>query len=436
MAGDMGDCMIGLLRNPAYRTKSMKILLINTYDLRGGAARATWRLFEGLKAKGDDVKLLVQERRSNDPSVIRAPWPFSGALNPFRPYVDFAIPLLNTRKRVLFSTSMIPDRLAEEINRIDPDVVHLNWITGGFIRLESLADIRRPVIWTLHDMWAFTGGCHYTGECNRYLRACGKCPVLHSSGNNDLSSKVFRRKQHTYPGIKNLTITTPSQWLAQRVTESPLLGNRRVEVIPNGLDTSLFRTTGREAARKRLSLPGGKKIILFGAIRATETPLKGFALLVRALKLLNRDDCQLAVFGSSNAAATDISGLDVRFFGQVSSHDVLIDLYSAADLVAVPSMQEVFGQAATEAMACSTPVVAFNSTGLPDIVLHRETGYLAEPFSVDDLANGIGWVLENDSRCMLMGDAARQRAVSVFDSGAVADKMFRLYKEVIDEATR
>lgn len=202
--------------------------------------------------------------------------------------------------------------------------------------------------------------------------------------------------------------------------------------VPNGLDTSLFITSGMESARKRLALETRKKIILFGAIRGTVTPYKGFGLLVQALRFLKMNDIQLIVYGSSSAGPTDISGLDVRFFGHVSDHQVLIDLYSAADVVAVPSTQEVFGQAATEAMACSTPVVAFACTGLLDIVIHKETGYLAEPYNVEELANGIRWVLADDDRRRLLGNTARERAVTNFDSAVVVEKMTRLYQEAID----
>ena len=410
----------------------MKILLINTYDLRGGAARATWRLFEGLKGTGNRTTLLVQEKRSDDPDVVLAASPGSRFLNPFRPYLDFAIPLIRTRRRVLFSTAMIPDHLLREIDRLNPDVVHLNWITGGFIRIESLAKISKPLIWTLQDMWAFTGGCHYTNDCARFLQECGRCPVLHSSGENDLSRKVFLRKQQSYRAIKNITITAPSRWLAQMVSESSLMGDRRVVVVPNGLNTTDFHASDRSEARKRLNYPTGKRIVLFGAIRATETPLKGFSYLVAALKILNRTDLQLVVFGSSSAGKTDISGLDVRFVGQVTSQEMLIDLNTASDVVAVPSLQEVFGQVATEAMACSTPVVAFAATGLLDIVIHRETGYLAEPFNAEDLAKGIEWVLLDEPRRLQMGAAARARTVANFDASVVAGAMINLYQEAID----
>jgi glycosyltransferase involved in cell wall biosynthesis len=410
----------------------MRVLLLNTYDLRGGAARATWRLFQGLKLLPVEPILLVQEKRSNDPGVIRASSPISGLLNPFRPYLDFAIPLLQTRQRVLFSTALIPDQIIDLINQLKPDVVHLNWITGGFIRLENLAKIKCPVVWTLHDMWAFTGGCHNTVDCTRYLTECGICPLLHSTSQNDLSRRVYLRKQETYSRIGNMIITAPSRWLADRILASPLLGNRKVEVVANGLDTLSFQPLDKQHARQRQSLPPNKKIVAFGAIRATETPLKGFKLLVEALKSLNRKDIMLVVFGSTGPGNVDVSGLDVMFKGPVDDHEILVDLYSGADLVAVPSYQEVFGQAASEAMACGTPVVAFACTGLLDIVKHKETGYLAEPYNPEDLAAGIQWILEDEERHHQLCQASRDRAVEHFDMNKIAKQFMQIYQEILN----
>jgi glycosyltransferase involved in cell wall biosynthesis len=407
----------------------MKILLINTYDIRGGAARATWRLFEGLKATGNEVRMLVQEKQSEDPSVIVASGPGPGLMNRVRPYLDFALPLLQVRKRILFSTSLIPDRIAGEIDSINPDVVHLNWITGGFIRIESLAKIDRPVVWTLHDMWAFTGGCHNTVECTRYRQACGRCPILHSSRENDLSRKVFLRKQNAYTSIKNLTITTPSRWLAKLATESPLFQHRRVEVVPNGLDTGIYKPMDKREAREQLGLPMDKKLVLFGAIRGVNNPIKGFDLLVEALQVLDPEKYELLVYGSDRSAVADNVQMKSRFFGHISDENMLVALNSAADVVAVPSLQEVFGQAASEAMACGTPVVAFAHTGLLDIVEHQVTGFLAKPCEPGELAKGIEWIVADDGRYRRLSTASRTRAVEKFDSAVVAGRMLGLYRE-------
>ncbi|MCX6269032.1 MAG: glycosyltransferase family 4 protein [Bacteroidetes bacterium] len=409
----------------------MKILIVNTYDLRGGAARATWRLFEGLRMQGVDVSMLVQEKRSNDRDVMVVPSPVSGMLNPFRPYIDFAIPLMQTRRRVLFSSSMIPDRLVEMIDRINPDVVHLNWLTGGFVRIETLAKIGRPLIWTLHDMWAFTGGCHYASNCIRYLQTCGNCPVLHSSKEKDLSNRVFLRKKKTYAEIPDLTMTTPSSWLGKCVQESPLLGNRKVVVIPNGLNTSMFKPGDKKQIRRSFGFSENKKLILFGAIRGVKNTIKGFDLLEKALNELDPERFELVVFGSEESSLERPLKIRARFFGTIAGEEKLVMIYNAADVVAVPSYQEVFGQAASEAMACGTPVVAFAQTGLKDIVKHKETGYLATPFDPVDLARGIAWITDDDARHQALCSASRARAVEHFSLDVVAGRMISLYKEVL-----
>jgi glycosyltransferase involved in cell wall biosynthesis len=410
----------------------MKVLLLNTYEQKGGAARAVFRLFEGLLMAGTDARLMVQEKQTAHPSVLKLNSPGGAIFNPLRPYIDFAIPVWQTRKRILFSTALLPDNLLRIVDELQPDLIHLHWITGGFIRLESLASLPCPVVWTLHDMWAFTGGCHNATDCVRYKTGCGLCPLLHSTRENDLSRKTFNRKRKVYDAIKSLTITTPSQWLAGQVRESSLLAGRPVYIIGNGLDSNVFKPTGRMEARKRLDLPQDKKIVLFGAIRATETPLKGFRILTEALKILDRKDILLVVFGSSDPSGADISGLEVRFKGAVHDDAVLADLYSTADVVAVPSRQEVFGQAASEALACGTPVVAFGVTGLLDIVDHQATGYLADPFKPESMAEGIRWILENPSRHKALCTAARLSAEQRFSITTITIRFLECYHKVSD----
>lgn len=407
--------------------------MLNTYDIRGGAARATLRLFRGLKSLGSDVSMLVQEKRSDDPDIFEVRYPGSAIFNPLRPYIDFAIPLLQTRKRILFSTAMIPDRLHTAIRPFQPDLLHLNWMAGGFVRIETIGRIKQPVVWTLQDMWPFTGGCHYTGMCNRYTVTCGECPMLHSGKRDDLSYRVLNRKIKSWRTKDNLVLTAPSNWMAQEIQKSTVFRGRKVLVVPNGLDTSHFIPVDKQLARSRLPVSPHKKIIAFGAIRAVETPAKGFAGLVDALKLLSRDDIQLVVFGSEGPGVVNIDGLDVKFLGMLKKDSQIIDLNSAADMVAVPSLQEVFGQTATEAMACGSPVLAFRSTGVMDIVCHKVTGFLAEPFDPASLAEGIQWVLEDDERHRSLCREARIRAVNHFDIFVVAEQFRQIYHDFLNE---
>jgi glycosyltransferase involved in cell wall biosynthesis len=412
---------------------NMKVLLINTYASKGGAAKATARLFSGLKALGTDVSMLAQNRESDDPEVIQSGGRIASCFNPLRPYIDFAISLPFVRKRLLFSTSMIPDGVVKTINQINPDIVHLNWIAGGMLRIESLARISKPVVWTLHDLWPFTGGCHNPLSCTRYREACGKCPLLHSSRENDLSRKVFERKRETYGQMKNLHIVTPSRWLADCVKSGPLLGDRPVTVIPNGLDTELFKPSENSEARRQFGMPDGRKTILFGGIRGVEYPLKGFHLLLDALQKTSRTDLDLVVFGSSGFHPKKILPLPTRFLGHIAEEKELALLYSAADAVAVPSYQEVFGQTASEALSCGIPVVAFRSTGLIDIVDHQLNGYLATPFDTADFAMGINQLTGDESIHRQRSQQARIKALEHFDMKKVAGSMNQLYHQVVSE---
>jgi glycosyltransferase involved in cell wall biosynthesis len=374
---------------------------------------------------------MVQNKETKDPSVIKAGKGFAKYFNFVRPYIDFAIPLPQIRKRILFSTSLLPDQFIKSVASVKPDVIHLNWIAGGMIKIESLAEIRQPIIWTFHDLWAFTGGCHNQLECNRYHNNCGCCPLLHSKHENDLSRKVFNRKQGTYGKIKNLHIVTPSNWLAGCVKSGSLVKERPLTIIPNGLDTNLFIPTDKNKARVHFQLPLEKKIILFGGIRGVEYPLKGFHLLLEAFNKLRDYNYELVVFGSDKPKHFEPINGKVHFLGHISDEKELATLYSASDLVAVPSYQEVFGQTASEALSCGIPVAAFATTGLLDIVDHKTNGYLAKPFDTADLAEGVNWILGNRDRYIDLSRAARLKAETKFDIRIVARRYMELYEEVL-----
>jgi len=411
----------------------MHILLVNTYEKTGGAARATGRLFNGLKEQGADVMLLVQDKRSTDVTVVTPGGKTGKKFLFLRPYIDFAIPLLQTRKRILFSTSLLPDGVQKAIEQIAPDIVHLNWITGGMVKLETLSKIEKPLVWTFHDLWAFTGGCHYPAEhCFRYKEGCGSCPLLHSHSLDDLSHQVFVRKQKVYAKIDHLAIITPSHWLAERVKESPLLGSRHVEVIPNGLDTTVFYPGEKSRSKTRFGLPKDKKLILFGGIRGVQNMLKGFDLLVEALHYLINKDYELVVFGSGNSKISGRIPIPTRFMGYIDSEKNLAELYSAMDVVVVPSRQEVFGQTASEALSCGVPVVAFPVGGLTDIVTHKKNGYMAEPFKPEDLATGIEWVLNDTGRYRELSTEARKTALEKFDIRMLSQKTITFYTTLVN----
>jgi len=276
----------------------------------------------------------------------------------------------------------------DSINDTSPDIVHLHWICAAMIKLEDLRKINAPIVWSLHDMWAFTGGCHYDEECQAYEQNCGNCIVLRSTKEHDLSRKVYRRKEKVFAQIGNMTIVGLSRWLSECAKKSSLLKDKTHISLPNPIDTNLFKPFDKQKARGLWDLPTDKYLILFGAMGATSDPRKGFKELKEALAHLINSNIELVVFGSNEPKESQKLGFKTHYLGYLHDDVSLVTLYNAVDIMIVPSLQEAFGQTASESMSCGIPVVAFGSTGLLDIVDHKVNGYLAKPFESDDLALG------------------------------------------------
>jgi len=413
----------------------MKILIVNTSDIQGGAARAAYRLHQALLTEGVDSQMLVQSQSSDDFTVIGPQTKVQKALGKLRPTLD-SLPVhrYKDRTKTLFSPSWLPfSSIVERINSINPDVVHLHWIAGGMIRIEDLPKIKAPIVWSLHDMWAFTGGCHYDEECGAYQKQCGTCPVLGSNKLQDLSHKVWLRKKANFDKIANLNIIGLSRWLADCAKQSSLLQDALVFNLPNPIDTSTFAPFDKQQARALLNLPQDKNLVLFGAMGAISDPRKGFKELAEALTHLDADNTELVVFGSSQPKTSQGLKQKAHYLGQLHDDVSLRVLYSAADVMIVPSLQENLSNAIMESLACGTPVVGFAIGGNSDLIEHQVTGYLAKPYSATDLAQGIEWVL-NASNYQKLSQNARDKVLREFDSQVVAKKYIDLYNQIIKGA--
>ncbi|WP_448266999.1 glycosyltransferase family 4 protein [Nostoc sp. DSM 114159] len=413
----------------------MKILHISTHDISGGAARAAYRLHTGLQNIGLQSQMLVQEKYSHDKTIIAPKIRlFQGIAKAKLTVESLPLKLYRQKKNTPFFTQWLPDRVIPKVAQINPDIINLHWISGGFMQIETFAKLKRPLVWTLHDMWGFTGGCHVTGECDRYKISCGACPQLNSGNEWDLSRWVWQRKAKAWKNL-NLTLVSPSSWLAECARSSSLFQNLRIEIIPHGLDTQKYRPINQHFARETLNLPQNKKLILFGAIEATSDRNKGFHLLQPALQELSKsgwkDDLEVVIFGASQPENPPNLGFKTHYLGHLHDAISLATVYSAADVMLVPSLQESFGQTASESFACGTPVVAFNSTGLKDIVDHQQNGYLAKPYEVEDFAKGIIWVLENEQRLQKLSFYAREKAEQKFTLELQARRYSALFQEIL-----
>ena len=415
----------------------MKILHLNQGDTNEGAARGVYWLHQALLAAEVESKMLVQKKHSNDFSVFGPETVMQKVLARLVPELD-KIPLFfyPKRQKYLFSPSWIPSQIINQVQTINPDIINLHWICKGFLRPESLPKFSQPIVWTIRDMWALTGGCHYTGGCLKYQDKCGGCPQLVSNVEQDLSRKLWSRKQKAWQEL-NLTIVTISNWLADCARQSSLFHDKRIEVIHNGIDESKFKPIPKNIARDILNLPQNKKIILFGAINAVKDKRKGFQYLVAALKKLSSSGLdkttELLIFGSSEPKNPPDLGMKAHYLGQLKDDPTIALTYASADVTITPSVQEGFGKTALESLACGTPVVSFDSTGLKDIVDHQKNGYRAQCFSSDDLARGITWVLENDSRWLDLSHQARKKVEDEFTIAAIAAKYIKLYQEILQK---
>ncbi len=420
----------------------MKILPISTSDLRGGAARSAYRLHRGLIESGIDSRMLVQTKVSGDKTVIAPQSKLQRGLANLRPTCDvLPLELYRQRDRTPYNYSIQwqPDRILQQVRQIDPDLINLHWICGGYLQIETIAKLQKPIVWTLHDMWAFTGGCHYDLECGKYQASCGNCPILKSDRDYDLSRWIWQRKAKALQNV-DLTIVTPSNWLAECARNSSLFANRRVEVIPYGLDTQQFKPIDKTVAKQILGLPTDKAIVLFGASTANAYKRKGFYLLQPALQIFSRSkqfdrDVELVIFGASEPENLPDVGFKSRYIGKINDDIALTLLYAAADVFVAPSTQDNFPNTILEALACGTPVVAFDIGGVKDQIDDRLTGYIARPFEPEDLAKGMNWILIDPERHVALCRQARAKAERDFQLKTQAERYIQLFQNILATGT-
>lgn len=422
-------------------------LLLATADGGNGADRAAYRLHQGLQRIGIPSQMLVRTQLTRDKSVHTLQSSTQKAiarLNLAERFDGLPLQAYRQRDRNIFSPQWLPSSLPAKIKQLQPDIINLHWVCKGYLKIEQLQQFSQPLVWTAHDMWPFTGGCHYTQECDRYMKSCGACPQLNSPEENDLSRWVWQRKAKAWQDL-NLTLVTPSQWLADCAYSSPLFHNKRIEVIANGIDLTLYKPMTRSLARdttkvtlrERLNLPQNKHLILFGA-RAADEKRKGFHLLQGALQRLSQagwqDKIELVVFGSLDSQTSLELGFPVHAFGRLADDLSLALIYAAADVFVAPSLQDNLPNTVVESLASGTPCVAFKIGGMPDMIEHHFNGYLAQPFEIDDLATGMDWVLEDQQRHQQLCDRARQKAEAEFSLELQAQRYLELYTELLENS--
>lgn len=425
--------------------KRIEILTVSTSDGIGGAARAAYRIFKAVQALGIKDRMLVKNRCTTDETVVE--------LSTFKPRLPFysLYDWIRTKvknqlqhrswnryphRKAIFLSDLRSEPLHGALQKIDYDVLHLHWCNLRFLPFSELKKVGKPIVWTLHDTWAFTGICHYFDDCPKYQTECGACPLLASNDANDLSRAVFRKKREYYEGL-DLHIVTPSRWLADCVKKSALLGRCPVSVIPNCIDVDTFSPRDRNEACRHFDLPTDRRYILYGAMGATTDPRKGFAELIAAMAMMDEDaslsDVELVVFGSDRPLQALTLRRKIHYLGLLSREEDIVAAYCLSSVMVVPSLSENLSNSIMEALSCGVPVAAFNIGGNSDMIQHRENGYLAKEKDCRDLADGIRYLLHNPNRGTFAANA-RRWVLEHYTVSSVAKQYVELYTKVKEDS--
>jgi glycosyltransferase involved in cell wall biosynthesis len=419
----------------------VKILHINQSDHIGGAAVAAVRLLDALRSSGTDARMLVLQAKgphegihglinSGKERFIRN-LKFLAEVLSFFPYEK------NRQSRFAFSSG----RMGYDISRHplvkEADILHLHWINQGYLSLKDLGKLLKagkPIVWTLHDTWPITGGCHYPGTCNGFKSTCGQCPLLKTPGKNDISAKQFMRKEKMYADT-SITFVGCSNWMRETAQKSSFVRKglkHSVKHVFNPVDINLFQPVEKSGVRQKLGLPGQKNLLLFGAANIAD-PRKGTNFLIKALRNLGvcypalKDKLELMAFGKNIDAFKDQLPFRLHSFDIVQSEETMATLYQAADAFVLPSMQDNLPNTVVESLSCGTPVVAFGTGGVPEMISHQKTGFLAAPGKWMDLADGIRTVLDDNIK---FGENARIFAKTHFAPEVIARQYEEIYQSL------
>ncbi|MFC1495462.1 glycosyltransferase family 4 protein [Thermodesulfobacteriota bacterium] len=419
----------------------MKILHINSVDNSGGAARAAFSLHNGLKKQGHASSMFVASKYSNDPDV-KVFLPPQNILSKVKSKIRREINLFqykhNTKTKPagydFFSDirSQYHSELVEQLP--DHDIVNLHWVAGFIDYKYFFCKNPKPIptIWTLHDMNAFTGGCHYNSGCNKFYNSCGACPQLGSDNTSDFSFQIWQRKYKVYNSIPpyKLHFVTPSQWLFEEIKKSSLLKRFSASLIPYSLDTDIFLPRNAKAFRESLGISNNVKILLFVS-DSMANHRKGFAFFSEAIENLTNIENLLLVSVGNGPPKINIS-IPHLHLGRIENDLFLSLIYSMSDIFIIPSLQDNLPNTVLESFACGTPVIGFDVGGIPDMVRPGITGFLASPQDIDDLRDNIQKALNNPQLLKEMRANCRRIVMEEYSLEIQAQRYLALYQEIIE----
>lgn len=417
----------------------MKVLHINTYDGNGGAGRACLRLNKALRDIGIDSNVLVLYRFNDSNPVNAISAGYFGKLKAvFNIFSErYFSKWLTKATKTPFSLQWFGVDISKHPAVLAADVLHIHWVNHGFLRpsdLKKLDLLEKKVVWTFHDSNAFTGGCHVRYDCENYYKNCGNCPLLKSPNPKDLSNEIWKKKEEAYSQFY-FNVIAPSNWMKDSVKLSSLMGTRTIATIPNTLETEVFKPYVKSEAKGIFKILPQKFVLLSGFMPSKNDKHKGTSYLLDALILLAKNktvdvsNIELVVFGNKKNVEMPEFPFKTTFLGTISKDEHLAKCYAAADVFLLPSLEDNLPNTVMESMACGTPVVAFRTGGIPDMINHLENGYLAEYKSAEDMVNGILWAYHYVHPNLLQKEA-RRKVLTEYSEVVVAEKHLKYYLEV------
>ena len=408
----------------------MKVIHINYYDTKGGAVIAAFRIHNAIQKQGIDSFMWVFNSKSNDSKVINC----RSRLTKNFPHMKRILgrlfsKVLKTQNRAMYhSPAIFSSKLYKKINHSDADIIHLHWVAGEMLSIIDIARIEKPIVWTFHDMWPFCGSEHYT-EDYRWLEGYRKNNRPSYESGFDLNYYCWHLKQKYWK--KPMNVVTPSNWLGECVSKSFLMREWPLKIIPNCIDTEIFKPRDKFESRKLFKLPLEKPLLLFGAVGGRSDSRKGFKHLKESLSILKKktSDIELVIFGEEKPKFPIDYGYKTHYVGKIDDEKKLSTLFSGCDAIAIPSTQDNLPNVAVEALACGLPIISFRVGGMNDIVTHLQTGYIAENFDHADFANGLDLIL--NKRDINISLLCRQSALDKYSDSIVAKSYIDLYKKLV-----
>lgn len=368
----------------------MRVVHLSTTDF-GGAYKAAERISASMESVGIDSKVLVRTKSREDTVGIEI------IHNPIKKIISKAKNVGN----LLFSEGeIISDYFGTDITQNmyvqEADVIFLHWVNSfiSYRNVEQLLQMNKKLIWVMHDMWLFTGGCHCDQYCGKYEGGCGKCPLIGSQKLEDISYKNYHRKLKML-NDGQISLVGPSKWLVQCAKKSKITNNNSIYCIPNPIDDKIFYPKKEtKKLREKYGIPLDKHVVMFGAMKAEQDRNKGIQYLKKAIKRLPSEEYVAVIFGNENSIISEEHAIQIYSMGKIQEEEKMAELYNCADVFVAPSLQESFGYTVCEALSCGIPVVAFPVGGIIDQIEHRKNGYLAKYQDEEDIIRGIRWAVE------------------------------------------